>query len=349
MAVLIKRIRSTRLPDIHILAIEGNPTTYLAHMTEVVGLLLNKPRKGASDAIHSFLRSDAGKHIKCGGDLRTSFQNGPSTSMVYTYHLGNGGGGKHPSYFATQEAIQEIIKNLPNQDEASKSKYQQIFEQIFADPQALSSFQENNSDSTHTRPSKRIKPALHPPADEPCAGVYVLRFDDNTLPRFYVGKSNDITKRLQQHGDGHGSACVAGRAFKRIPTIVRGHRDDLEGWERAEVLERMYEVGINAVRGWKYTLQLMPIDQKLSAFDDVCERFDLCRNCGRSTHFIRDCQALTTDRWTNGLELRSFYRRCGTSEALIDAAQAKATEEREARLLAERKNEEAVRLLLGAT
>lgn len=81
----------------------------------------------------------------------------------------------------------------------------------------------------------------------------------------------------------------------------------MESWERNEVLTRMHEFGIDNVRGWMYTFKNMPIEQKVSAFDQICEKFDFCRKCGRNSHFIRDCQALTTDVWTCGMELRPAY------------------------------------------
>jgi hypothetical protein len=81
----------------------------------------------------------------------------------------------------------------------------------------------------------------------------------------------------------------------------------MESWERNEVLTRMFEFGIDNVRGWMYTLKTMPVAQKLSAFDQICEKFDRCRKCGRGTHFVHDCHALSADLWTCGMELRTTY------------------------------------------
>ena len=194
------------------------------------------------------------------------------------------------------------------------------------------------------------------------AGVYVLKFDDQTNPTYYVGKSTDILKRLEQHSNGQGAACVAGRVFTRVPPVTDENMNDMECWERSEVLELMFRYGINAVRGWKFTLKTMPLEQKLSAFDDICERYDFCRRCGRGDHFVNECQALTTDRWTNGLDPRTMYHRYTSSYehdtqiAAINAdlekehqarleAETKAEKEAQARLALERINAEAIRLL----
>ena len=97
----------------------------------------------------------------------------------------------------------------------------------------------------------------------------------------------------------------------------------MESWERNEVLTRMHEFGIVNVRGWMYTFKNMPIEQKVSAFDQICEKFDFCRKCGRNSHFIRDCQSMSTDLWTCGMELRPSY---GASQASVQDSERKMEE-----------------------
>jgi hypothetical protein len=136
-------------------------------------------------------------------------------------------------------------------------------------------------------------------------GIYVLQMDGRPKPFFYVGKAEDIERRIQQHRDGTGAFCISGEAFTRVEPIIKGSVDDMESWERNEVLARMHEFGINNVRGWMFTLKTITAEQRTSAFDQVCEKFDFCRKCGRNSHFIRDCQSLSTDLWTGGMELRT--------------------------------------------
>jgi len=136
------------------------------------------------------------------------------------------------------------------------------------------------------------------------SGIYVLYLDTRTNPFFYVGKANDIERRIQQHETGSGAYCITGEPFTRVEPVTKGSMDDIESWERNEVLTRMYEFGIDNVRGWMYTFKTMSAEQKLSAFDQICEKFDRCRKCGRGTHFVRDCHALSTDLWTCGMEIR---------------------------------------------
>jgi hypothetical protein len=93
----------------------------------------------------------------------------------------------------------------------------------------------------------------------------------------------------------------------------------MEAWEREEVLTRMHEFGVDNVRGWMYTFKTMPMEHKLSAFDQVCEMLDLCRKCGRNDHFVRDCTALSTDLWACGLELRVMHDQAESERRIAEA------------------------------
>ena len=181
-----------------------------------------------------------------------------------------------------------------------------------------------------------LKSKVIPKKTDKNSGIYVLRLDNRPTPFFYVGKATNITTRIQQHTDGTGAVCIAGEPFTRVEPTTKGSVDDMESWERNEVLARMYEFGINNVRGWMYTLKTMPIEQKLSAFDQICEKFDRCRKCGRGSHFVRDCAAMSTDLWTCGMELRHTYR------------QQDGEAERQALADAQRRIAEAARVLSGA-
>ena len=53
-------------------------------------------------------------------------------------------------------------------------------------------------------------------------GIYVLRIDNRPKPFFYVGKANDIERRIQQHSDGTGAYCITGEPFTRVETVTKG-------------------------------------------------------------------------------------------------------------------------------
>lgn len=128
------------------------------------------------------------------------------------------------------------------------------------------------------RPPERAAEALE-------GGVYVLQRPDGT---YYVGKSGNIQERLRQHSEGTGAACAKGQC-RRVPPLTPPC-DDLEAWERSEVLARMRRHGVGKVRGWMYTSKELTEAQADHAFRQVCEKFDLCRRCGRGGHFVADCR-----------------------------------------------------------
>lgn len=141
------------------------------------------------------------------------------------------------------------------------------------------------------RPSARSARFLlgRPPAKAVEAlegGVYVLQRPDGL---FYVGKSGNIQERLRQHREGTGAACAKGQC-RRVPPLTPAC-DDLEAWERSEVLARMYRHGVRSVRGWMFTGRDMGDAEAEQAFRQVCEKFDLCRRCGRKGHFAAGCRA----------------------------------------------------------
>jgi predicted GIY-YIG superfamily endonuclease len=116
-------------------------------------------------------------------------------------------------------------------------------------------------------------------------GVYVLQMPNGS---FYVGKSVNIQERIKQHTEGNGASCARGK-FRRVPPLTASC-EDLEAWERAEVLARMKKHGIRKVRGWMYTNPDFTESQVDHAFSQVCEKYDLCRRCGRGGHFAVECR-----------------------------------------------------------
>jgi len=129
------------------------------------------------------------------------------------------------------------------------------------------------------------------------AGIYVLR---TTNGMYYVGKSQDISARIEEHRRGLGAICVAGSKFEVITGLLSsGTTADLESWERNETLQRMRVHGIDNVRGWMFTSSApLSQDERQDVFRQICEKFDLCRRCGRGSHFADKCFATSFDKWT---------------------------------------------------
>jgi hypothetical protein len=72
---------------------------------------------------------------------------------------------------------------------------------------------------------------------------------------------------------------------------------DFESWERTETLARMHKHGIDAVRGWMYVSVELTQAQREHIFQQVCEKFGLCRVCGGGGHFASACTAKGRAIW----------------------------------------------------
>lgn len=135
------------------------------------------------------------------------------------------------------------------------------------------------------------------------AGIYVLR---TTAGMYYVGKSTDISARIQDHRSGAGAICLNGSSFQEVTNLLTsGSPNDLESWERNETLQRMRTHGIQNVRGWMFTTTELSVENYQDAFRQICEKFDLCRRCGRSSHFAERCFARSVDTWAGNMPFPS--------------------------------------------
>jgi cellular nucleic acid-binding protein len=115
--------------------------------------------------------------------------------------------------------------------------------------------------------------------------VYVLRLSSG---KFYVGKTDNIDRRFQQHVSGSGSSWT--RKYKPI-AIEKTIRNASPFEEDKVTKEYMNKYGIDNVRGGSY------VELELSEFHmealkmEIWAAKDLCTQCGRSGHFVKDCYA----------------------------------------------------------
>ena len=117
--------------------------------------------------------------------------------------------------------------------------------------------------------------------------IYVLRLEGG---RYYVGKSDNVMTRYQQHIKGSGSAWT--RKYK--PVSLEKTIENVSSFEEDKVTkEYMSKYGIDKVRGGSY------VEVELSEFHtdalkmEIWAAKDLCTQCGRPGHFVKDCHAKT--------------------------------------------------------
>lgn len=125
--------------------------------------------------------------------------------------------------------------------------------------------------------------------------IYVLRLEGG---RYYVGKSDDVMNRYQQHRNGLGSAWT--RKYK--PIVLEKTIENVSPFEEDKITkEYMSKYGIDKVRGGSY------VEVELSGFHtdalnmEIWAAKGLCTNCGRPGHFVKDCYA-TTNTLGNKIE-----------------------------------------------
>ena len=117
--------------------------------------------------------------------------------------------------------------------------------------------------------------------------IYVLRLEEG---KYYIGKSDNVAYRYQQHLNGNGSAWT--RKYK--PISLEKTIKSVSPFEEDKITkEYMSKYGIDKVRGGSY------VEVELSEFHiealqmEIRAAKGLCTQCGRPGHFVKDCYAKT--------------------------------------------------------
>jgi predicted GIY-YIG superfamily endonuclease len=125
--------------------------------------------------------------------------------------------------------------------------------------------------------------------------IYVLRLAGGN---WYVGKTDNFQKRMEEHVRGGGSAWTSMHKVLKVDKVVENASPFDED---RYVKEYMSKYGIDKVRGGSY----VEIELDESKIDTLTKEIwaakDLCTRCGRAGHFVKDCYAKTTVDG-NGLE-----------------------------------------------
>ena len=115
--------------------------------------------------------------------------------------------------------------------------------------------------------------------------IYILRLEGG---RWYIGKSDDVLNRYQQHIAGNGSVWTK----KYKPISVHMIINNVSSFEEDKLTkEYMSKYGINKVRGGSYTQIKLSKFHKDAITMEIWAAKGLCTQCGRPGHFVKECTA----------------------------------------------------------
>jgi predicted GIY-YIG superfamily endonuclease len=118
--------------------------------------------------------------------------------------------------------------------------------------------------------------------------VYVLRLQHG---KYYVGKTDDVQRRFQQHQNGRGS----GWTQKYPPIAIEKTYPRAGPFDEDKVTkEYMAKHGIDNVRGGTYVSVELDEYQTEVLKQEIWSATDCCTRCGRKGHFVKDCYARST-------------------------------------------------------
>jgi cellular nucleic acid-binding protein len=113
--------------------------------------------------------------------------------------------------------------------------------------------------------------------------IYIIKLEDN---KYYVGKTNNLERRKQEHIDGNASAWT--NKYKPIAIekiIPNASPFDEDKYTK----EYMAKFGIDNVRGGSYAQINLNAAQIESLNREIKGATDACHNCGEIGHYIKYC------------------------------------------------------------
>ena len=113
--------------------------------------------------------------------------------------------------------------------------------------------------------------------------IYVLKLEKGF---YYVGKSDNVEKRYNQHLAGYGSTIT--KKYKPLQ-IEKIYENASPFDEDKFVKEYMDKFGIHNVRGGSYSRFVLNQDEIKFLTKELLTSNDRCFKCGDITHFANKC------------------------------------------------------------
>jgi hypothetical protein len=114
--------------------------------------------------------------------------------------------------------------------------------------------------------------------------IYILKLEHN---KWYIGKTDNIEKRFEDHLQGNGSQWT--KKYKPI-SIEKILKNASPYDEDKYTIEYMGIYGINNVRGGIYVTESLDIQTRAEINKKIWGATDCCIRCGRKGHFVNSCK-----------------------------------------------------------
>lgn len=113
--------------------------------------------------------------------------------------------------------------------------------------------------------------------------IYILRLIQNN---FYIGKSKNPMKRIQQHMAGKGAAWTKKYPPLEVEKIIL----NVSTFDEDKFVKMyMAKHGIDKVRGGAYVVSELDTCQKAHILQEIRGSLDVCTICGSKNHFSNSC------------------------------------------------------------
>lgn len=121
--------------------------------------------------------------------------------------------------------------------------------------------------------------------------------------RYYVGKSNNVEVRLEDHLHHEGSEWT----ILHKPVSVCEIRHDCDDWDEDKFVKQMMALhGVDKVRGGSYSQSVLPQFVKDLLVREIRGATNRCFRCGASDHFSSSCDVASVSSTRASSTIASF-------------------------------------------
>jgi predicted GIY-YIG superfamily endonuclease len=141
--------------------------------------------------------------------------------------------------------------------------------------------------------------------------IYVLKCEKG---KYYVGRTDNPSKRLDDHIRDNGSAWTKKYKPTKIMCLEKGSKFD----EDKKVKECMSNFGIDNVRGGSYS-SIELEETKINVIQkEINNAYDLCFNCHEPGHFIKNCNKCTRCKRDNHTVKNCYAKTTKNGDLIAD-------------------------------